>query len=724
MNASRNNAVQATLRVQGTSMKEELRLISMEGEEGISRLFSFRILLATSSSKLALGKLVGKPALVSIITDEGQRLIHGMIRRLEQRDSGRKFTVYSATLVPAAWSLTQRFDCRIFQKKHIGKIIGEVLDAAHIPYQLRSRGNQDPPARDYCVQYRESDWAFISRLLEEEGYHFYFEHSPEKHILHISNDSTVAPDITAPSALRFRPPGEEMAVGEHVYRLYLGEEIQPGAVSFTDYNFEKPTLNLRCARQAERDQALEVYDYPGVYQQQEPGQVVSQVRLEELRAQSVGLDGESDCPRLASGHGFSLDGHTRADLNHKRYLLLGVTHRLIKSSEDLEAGALDDRCIYESEFQCIPRDLPFRPPRTTPRPVVRGVQTAVVVGPSTEEIYTDEHGRVKVQFHWDRLGKRDEDSSCWVRVSQQWAGNGWGAMLIPRIGQEVIVDFLEGDPDRPIITGRVYHAQHPPPYPLPAGKTRSTIQSNSTPGGGGSNEIRFEDKKGTEEVYVHAQRDQNEVVEHDMTTRVGRDQSLDVGRDRSKTVGQDETTSVGRDRTEAVGRHETISVQGDRTESVSGMESVSVTKNREHLVRGNQTVTVRKDATLAVMNNETEKVGLKKWLTTGGAYLVNVGAKMALTVGTDMVRNVVGSLSQEVGTTQKVTVGSKLEIVCGASRLVMEKSGRIIIEGNDLLFKVAGPMRVQGEAMQMKGASFKVKTSGPIQLKGSEIGEN
>ena len=722
MTTKRDNAVEIKFKVPG--LDQDWRVISLHGEEWVSRLHRFELLLGAPSSTVSLDKVIGKSGLVTVQSVGGSRFFHGIVNRLEQRESGRKFTVYAATLVPEAWRLTRRVDCRIFQKQGAHKIIKSVLDAAKIKHTFQHRGNQSPLEREYCVQYRETDWDFISRLLEEEGYYYYFEHSKDQHLLRISNNSTVAADVAGGGDLRFVGPASEMPGDEHLFMLNLRQELCSGMVSLTDYNFENPSASLMVQSAASRDMNLELYDYPGLYDAQAKGKTVSQVRLEEVQARAVIMEGQSTAPRFNCGLCFSLDGHDRPDLNKKKFLLTRVSHHADKSATDLESGALDDRCTYHNTFTCIPRQTPLHPPRTTPMPVVLGAQTALVVGPSTEEIHTDKHGRVKVQFHWDRLGQGNQHSSCWVRVSQLWAGQGWGAMFIPRIGQEVIVDFLEGNPDRPIITGRVYHAQNPPPYTLPGAKTRSTIMSNSTPGGDGSNEIRFEDQKGREEIFVHAEHDQNEEVEHDLTTNVGNDLNQTVNRNRHKTVVADETNKIGQNRTESVGKNESISITGNRTESVSGNEAVTVSGTRTHTVGSNQKVTVKKDATLAVIKNETEKVGLKKRLTIGSSYSTTVGGRMDLTVGGELVSKIETALSEQVGTTKTVRIGTKLEIICGSSRLIMEKSGRITLEGKEFVFNANGPVGIKGKSMRMQGTSLEVKTSGPIKLKGSKISKN
>jgi len=541
MSSGNPQDVTVSFAVQG--LAEELHVLAFEGEEGLSQLFQFRVDLACKKSGLDFSQVVGRPAVMTLKTEAGKRYVHGMVARFVQRQKARKFSVYQATLVPRAWRLLHRRDSRIFQKKNVKQIVKKVLGAAKVACTFQLKGNQDPPEREYCVQYRESDWNFVCRLMEEEGFYYYFEHKADKHVLHFGNDALFHPDIAGGGTVCYHAPTDATPGEEHIFALQYEEGVRTGKVTLSDFNFEKPTLDQKSPRAASKDTDLEVYDYPGLFALPTEGKTLAQVRLEEVQVQRAVLNGGSDCTRFVPGYCFTLDGYFRTDLNEKKYVITRMTH-LGEKDGDLEAGAVSDRMRCSNSFSAIPKSVTFRPPRVTPKPFVQGAQTAIVTGPGTEEIYTDKYGRVKVQFHWDRLGKSDAHSSCWVRVSQLWAGQGWGAMFIPRIGHEVIVDFLEGDPDRPIITGRVYHAQNVPPYTLPAERTKSTIKSESSLGGGGFNELRFEDKKGKEEIYTHAQRDQTEVVGHDMSTSVGHDMSTSVGHDKSVTVKHDFNTTV------------------------------------------------------------------------------------------------------------------------------------------------------------------------------------
>jgi type VI secretion system secreted protein VgrG len=568
------------------------RVVRFSGYEGISSLYEFQVEIA--AGELEMKGLIGGAVTLTIEGAEGARVVKGELAALEYVGRTRAHSLYELTIAPPVARLLHRQDCRIFQRETTLEVIRAVLKAAGLPSTaLRSALVGDYQPRDYCVQYRESDFAFISRLMEEDGIFYWFEHGDAGAVMVLGDHTRAHPKVEG-APLWFNPGGE-LQRRESVSDLRVSEGMRPGKVSLRDFNFKAPEerLDVDAASQG-GDRSLEVYDYPGEYQEATHGPPhhgisMAKIRMEAIEAGRRSTSGSSDCRRLMPGAVFTLMGHPRAELNGELLLTRLVHQGSQPQSLDQDAGS--SPFFYSNHFTCIDAKVPFRPPRVTPRPVVRGVQSATVVGAGEEEVFCDEQGRVLVHFHWDRRdreGKTGEElASCWVRVAQLWAGAGWGAMFIPRVGHEVLVDFIEGDPDRPIITGRVYHANHPFPYPLPDEKTKSTIKSDSSPGGAGFNELRFEDRKGGEEVFLHAQRDLNEVVLRNNTRSVGVDQSFSVGGNQSFSVSGNQSFSITKDRSVTV-------TEGDESLSVvKGKSSTTVKEDRSVTVQsGNSTLTV------------------------------------------------------------------------------------------------------------------------------------
>ncbi|MEW5766830.1 MAG: type VI secretion system tip protein TssI/VgrG [bacterium] len=703
----------------------ELRVVSFSGSEGISSLFRFSLELASEDAEIDFETIVGKPAILTIYGEERERYVSGIVSRFEQNAVGARFTQYSAELVPAVWLLSYRYKCRIFQEKTVEEIITQVLEEAGIPSdRFRfSLQNQYQPC-EYCVQYQESELNFISRLMEEEGIFYFFEHTDSGHVLVMADSDSVHVPIESPDTVIFHEPRGGVPSEEHVSEWSYSEEVRPGAVMLRDFNFQQPTLDLQKTADAGRDTALEIYHYPGEYQTAEAGQNLAAIQLEEFQASRQIGAGSSVCRRFLPGFRFTLDQHPRASFNQE-YLLTSVSHTGSQPQVLEEEAGGGGGAVYENQFGVIPYSTPYRPSRTTPKPRVQGTQTAIVVGPSGEEIYTDEHGRVKVQFHWDREGQNDENSSCWIRVSQLWAGANWGAMWIPRIGHEVIVDFLEGDPDRPIITGRVYHGDNRPPYPLPDEKTKGTIKSDSSLGGGGSNEIRFEDKKGSEEVYIHAQKDMNEKIENNMSTSVGNDQSLSVGHDRTKTVQNDEKNTIQNNRTTEIndGDDKLTVKTGDRIIEINTGDHKLTVKTGHRLVdvdTGNDKLTVKTGNREVEVNTGDDKLTVK----TGNREVeVNTGDEK-LTVSS-------GSKTDTIKGPYEITVNSAhFKIKCGGSELILNHSGLIEIKGKDINIQgTGGDVKIKGMNVESsadvsnntKGAMVMSEAKGMNVIKGGMV---
>ena len=531
--------------------KDKLLVESFSGEEEISQLFRFRLDLVSEEASVAPKDIVGKKVTVSIMQadDSTERYFNGYISRFSQLPSIGRYYRYRAEMVPWLWFLTLSSDCKIFQQKNVTAIFEEVFQ--HFGFSdfeaAEIRGQH--PDRDYCVQYRESAFQFVTRLMEEEGIFFFFRHEQGKHTLVLADSKGVHQPCPYQDKVEMQPSaGRGFARQEDTVTEWERHyEYRTGKWAQTDYNFETPSTSLLTTVETivdlDENKKYEVYDYPGEYLNKGEGDALTKLRMEE---EEVGYDvatGRSDCRFLSTGFKFTLQRHAQREQN-ATYVLTSVAHAA------QQGGFFGDDNDYEqsysNSFRCIPQDVTFRPACETPKPIVYGTQTALVVGPKGEEIYTDSHGRVKVQFYWDRIGKKDDKSSCWIRVSQPWAGKNWGGVWLPRIGQEVVVDFLEGDPDRPLIVGRVYNAEQTPPYGLPDNQTQSGFKSRSSRNGGTEdfNEIRFEDKKGEEQMVFHAQKDMDTTVENDETRLVEHDRTTTIQNNETKTVkeGNQEVT--------------------------------------------------------------------------------------------------------------------------------------------------------------------------------------
>jgi len=490
------------------------------------------------------------------------------------------------------------------------------------------------------------------------------------------------------------------------------KELKTGAYALNDFNFETPKASLLAKSVIPRAHAaadFEVYDYPGEYEAHGDGETLAKVRIEELQSTYETLHAQATARGLCPGYLFTLQDHPREDQN-REYLVTGMSCQM--HAGDFGSGAASEEDEHFScSFTCIDSQTPYRPGRTTPKPLIQGPQTAIVVGPGGDEIYTDEHARVKVQFHWDRHGKADENSSCWVRVSQSWAGKEWGSIHIPRIGQEVIIEFLEGDPDRPIITGRVYNGDQVPPYALPGNKTQSGIKSRSSTGGGGANfnEIRFEDKKGSEEIYIHAEKDQKIIVEHD--------KHLEVGNDKFETIKRDKTIDVGRSHMETIAKNMTVDVGSNLSESVGTNYSETVGAAMELTVGGFLNVSVG--------GAMTESVGGAKGEAVGGYKSETIGLDKTLDVGKNLTENVAQNQTVEIGKNLTESIQGqhqeavKKEYMLKAKKIQLVAEDEVSIKTGDaeIIMKKNGDITI-------KGGKINVKGSGDVTVKGSQIKEN
>ena len=644
----------------------------MTARERLGRLFQFDLELFSEDCEIRFKEVLGQPMVVRLELpgERGTRYFHGYVTDFRYRGMNRlRYGVYEATLRPKLWFLTRTADCRIFQNQQVPEIVRKVLTEHGIDVEFKLSGSYRP--WEYCVQYRETDFNFVSRLLEQEGIYYYFKHEENKHILVLADSYGAHGKFKGYERIPYFPPDvHDRRERDHLFELDLQASHQPGAYALKDFDFKVPSKDLLATLADPQGRAparFEIFDYPGEYLEPGEGQTYTGIRLQELLAQYERVAARGSAAGLAVGYLFELSGCPRPDLN-REYLIESATHQIESDAYDSVAGSGGAGQLYQGDYGLLDAKQPYRAPRTTPKPVVQGPQTAIVVGPKGEEIYTDQYGRVKVQFHWDREGKKDENSSCWIRVSQVWAGKQWGAIHIPRIDQEVIVDFLEGDPDRPIITGRVYNGASKPPYPLPAGKVVSGIKSDSTKGHGGYNEIVMDDTKSKEKITIHGQYDMNTVIEHDQTL----------------TVHNNRTTKVDGTYTETITKDTKIKIE-------SG--------SYDHDVAGNT-------AKYHVSGDITEKYDSKQTTTVG---------------------NTITIVSEQANISVKAATKIQLEV--GASKIYMDNAGKISIDGVSIAINGSESVNTHGGRVvskadtqhEIQGTIVKSEAAATNTVKGSMV---
>ena len=716
--------------------------------EAIGEPYELIVELITEFTDTDSDGLLGSSVELLVERQGAARAIYGIVHRVDDLGIAREQLGVRVYAVPALALLRHRVDTRIFQGLSAPEIISEVLEAGLVgerEFDVNSCLSGEYPVRDCCVQFRESDLDFCGRLMEEEGIAYFFEsdtdNSREKVVLVDNNDAYAEVQLPLGGAVPIIRDRAEEASRESLRTIELSQRQGFTKLSTRGFNWKIPET-LDEAEQGEEDargELRELYLVDDIRQivddpindgraesftgeelaQREP---LAVKRLELYRSRARRLRGRGNVTGFMAGRRFIVEDHPRPDLAEREFLLVRVRHRGADPSVELGADA-DNSPAYQNEFECSPIELAFRSDQRTPRPRVHGAQTAIVMGPSddaNEDIHTDPHGRVKVRFHWDRRSPEDATASCWVRVAQTWAGRGWGTMFIPRVGMEVVVEFLDGNPDRPLIIGCVYNGSQPPPYTLPDDKTKSTLKSNSSPGGGGFNELRFEDAKDAEEVFLHAQKDLNE------------------------TVLEDHSTSVGANQTNTVG--------GDHTESVSGQQTLSVDKNRSVTIKGSQSVTIdggepadgvsgsklgiTGDYTIDASNTIEVQAPTHIKLTCGGSTLTMVPGKITLTAGGNatlvldanaLMQSAAGSkvlldanaLTQSSGGSKVLLDANALAQSSGGSKVLLDANAltqssggsKVLLDGNALMSS-PGTGTVQAPTATLAGGGGSVQASG------------
>jgi len=634
-------------------------LSQLDAVERLSAPFQFDLVLLSAKGDLNPDNILGKP--VSVKLSAGgttTRFFHGIASEFGQSGWTQDLHEYRLTLRPWFWFLTRTSDCRVFQNKTAQQIFSDVCKDAGIPEPTLQLGPGYEP-REYCVQYRESDFAFLSRLLEHEGIFYFFRHTQDKHEMVLADDVAQLRTASGYETVPLYPQGVAGAQRDrdHLRTWNFRKAFQSGKFATRDYDFEQPSTELAAAASVSRSHdaaKYEVFDFPARTSKLDAKGVerVAKLRVQELQVGQSLAVGEGDAAGLLVGNLFTLEKHARADLNMRYLIARTRTH--VSAGAFRAGGVAGGTMDLNIEVEALDAREPYRPARETPKPLIHGSQTGVVVGGKNQEILTDKFGRVKVQFHWDRYGKKDPANVCWVRVAHAWAGKNWGTVHIPRVGQEVVVSFLEGDPDQPLVIGSVYNNEQMPPYALPDGMTRSGVKSRSTAKGAQENfnEIRFEDKKDSEEIYIHAEKDLNVVVENNQTLSIGATKK-DKG-DRKTTIQNDDDLEVGHDSKTHIKNNDTYKVDKNLDATIGEAEKRSVGKSR--------TVEVKENDTLDV----TKKLLLK--------------------------------------------AGTEITLECGQAKIVLKQNGNIEISGMNV--KVSGTTKVEIDGAQTKVSGTQVQLSG------------
>ena len=691
-----------------TPLSVDMNLLSVSSDESISNLFYYSLELSSLEQSIKPEDIVGKAIdFCMILRDGSERHFNGYVNQFVsgalRKDGLRR---YQAVVVPWLWFLSKTCDHKIFQTLTSVEIIEDVFKSyGFTDYQIKV--SKTCLKRDYCVQYAESAFDFVSRLMEEEGIFYYFTQEKGKHTLVLTDNSSSFIDCDENELIFV-----DNIADEHLHSWAHSHNYITGKVTSNSYSFEEPKTDLISEAETviklDKAEKYEHYEYPYAYVKSTDGSEFVKSVIEAEESQYHTIESSGTYRSLQVGGKFKIKTHECTAEEGKEYSIISMR---FDASEDVASTDASNRS-YFNQFVCIPVAIKPRPKKMTPRPRVFGLQTAVVVGPSGEEIYTDKYGRVKVQFHWDRLGENDEKSSCWVRVSQSWAGNKWGGIVIPRISQEVVVSFLDGDPDKPLITGQVYNAVNMPPYDLPANQTQSGFKTRSTKDGGTAtfNELRFEDKKDAEEVYIHAQKDFNTEINNNKNTTIeeGDDTYLLKKGNVIKTLEEGNVT--------------TTLTKGDETHTLTeGNQAIELTKGDQTILlkEGGQEITLDKgDQSLTLSDGSrdiTLSKGDQKTTLDKGDCKIELG-------GGDLSTDVTGKISSEATDKIECKVGgnsstidtSKIELKVGGNSIKIEAAGITLTCGGNSI-------KMDPSGVQIKGMMVKVEADTMAELKGGAM---
>jgi type VI secretion system secreted protein VgrG len=686
----------------------------MSGMEALCAISEFELECASPSDSVNALDLLGKSFTIEIATQyDSPRYINALVTEfgfVGPDSSAKNLYRYRAKLSSWLYLATKVNDCRVFVGKTVPEMVQIVLADLGMPFEMKLMETYLP--REFCMMYNETIYSLIKRLTEEVGIYFYTKHDNGSHSIVFTDGG----HLTLPQYAKIpflTPKLRTMDIEEQVKDWHITHQLQSGRYVTSSYNFKTPSANLRKIDDLPKGHAhdkLEVYEWNGRYPDLGEGGQLARVRREEQQQDFQQIVAKSNVRGIMPGFYFKLTDHPVSS-NNAEYLIVGASYFFQENQQTDDAKETE----WSVDFTAKPSSERYQPPRVTPKPLIVGPHTAKVTGPAGQEIWCDEHGRVRIQFAWDRYGKNDENSSCWVRVASPWAGSNFGGVHVPRIGQEVMVEFLGGDGDQMVINGRVYNQNQMPPWNLPANATQSGFLSRSSPGGayGNANAIRFEDKKGAEQVWIQAERNMDTEVEndethhvmHDRTKTIDHDETVFVHHDRTETVDHNETITVHNNRTERVDQNETISIGGNRTEEVEKNETVTIDGNRTKTVQKNESDTINKSWSINVAKFKTETIGMAYMQNVGLGRLENVGMGYALNVilgynvnvGAMMVTLVGASRADKVGNKWTMTAGDEASITVGKSSLVMKADGTITLSGSKINIDASGPIQINGK---------------------------
>ncbi|MCQ0970251.1 type VI secretion system tip protein VgrG [Paracoccus sp. TK19116] len=687
---------------------EALALLRFDGTDHVNENFEYRVEALSTSRDLDFDTLLGTHATVEIEGREGPQAFDGIVTQARWAGVGENGHRYDLTLRPWFWLAGRRRNQRIFHDQTVVQILQTLLsDYAGLGEPaLHVSLTRDYPVLEYTVQYRESDMDFARRQMERAGISFHFAHKRGSHTMVLTDSASSHDEIGSRPFKSY--DGHHQAEGEHFWEWAPERNLTTGAVRLTDYNFKQPDQAMEVDRQGDAAHAegrLESYDYPGDYPDEGAGRGIAGLRIAAERGGDKRNRAVGDCVSLRAGRRVGLSGDPVPGTG-ETFLCLSASHHFVSEAYG-SGGEGSDGYAFTGAYTLMPDDAPLMPPRRSPIPVVHGPQTATVVGEG--EIDCDEYGRILVRFHWDLDGA----ISMRCRVSQNWAGAGWGGIVIPRIGMEVVVEFLEGDPDKPLVTGCVYNGRNGLPYPLPANKTVSSFRS-TTHQGGGFNELRFEDQSGREEVFMHAQKDHNTVIENDESHTIGHDRSKSVANNQSESVGNDKTIGVGNNHTETIGVDKVLSVGSNHTESIGADMALSVAANRTTDVGQNRTSSIGADETLSVGGNQSVSVTGNASLGVGGDQSVGVDQNRTLSVGIDD--------TSSIGGAQSVAVTGERSVSAAAQSLSAENDFSIVSQNGSVLIRAASTIVLDAPNIVLKsdGANFISIGGGQIVVEGGQ----